>query len=52
MGKVLIEASLAALKKEGYENVSLTVALDNEKAISLYEKEGFKPFRMLYLKEL
>jgi ribosomal protein S18 acetylase RimI-like enzyme len=52
VGKMLIEAALAALKKEGYENVSLTVALDNQKAISLYEKEGFEPFRMVYLKKL
>ncbi len=52
VGKELIERSLAVLKKNGYKNVSLTVALDNDRAISLYEKYGFKAYRMLYLKEL
>ena len=52
IGRKLMESALAVLKESGYKNVSLTVELDNEKAVSLYEKEGFKPFRMLYLKEL
>ena len=52
VGTKLMETALAALKKNGYRNVSLSVALGNEDAISIYEREGFKPFRMLYLKEL
>jgi ribosomal-protein-alanine N-acetyltransferase len=47
VGKMLMEGALAALRAEGYKNVSLTVALDNKKAIALYEKEGFRLFRML-----
>ena len=51
MGRRLLENALAALKN-GYKNVSLTVELDNEKAVSLYKKQGFRPFRLLHLKEL
>lgn len=52
VGGKLMEMALSALKEKGYGNVSLTVALDNKKAISLYEKEGFRPFRMIYLKKI
>ncbi|MBU0531992.1 GNAT family N-acetyltransferase [Candidatus Micrarchaeota archaeon] len=52
VGRKLMEKSLAALKENGYRNVSLTADLDNDRAASLYEKYGFRPYRMLYFKEL
>ncbi len=42
VGKALLNESLKAIKKLGGGKIRLTVQKDNEIAISLYEKEGFK----------
>lgn len=42
VAKVLIQQSLAEFKLLGYDDVRLNVFSFNEKAISLYEKLGFK----------
>lgn len=52
VGNSLMEKCLEGLKKKGITNISLTVDMKNKNAIPLYEKHGFKPFRMLYLKKL
>lgn len=49
LGKTLFSACLAAMKKRGITSVSITVEEKNKKALSLYRKAGFKPFRSLLL---
>ena len=50
VGRKLLEKAFAAAKKAGIETLSLTCAKENRAARRLYEKLGFKPFRMYYLK--
>ena len=50
VGKALMAASLAAMKKKGISNVSITVDGENSRALSIYKKAGFKPFRLLLLR--
>ena len=52
IGKMLLEGCLSVLKEKGYKTVSLSVEQNNENAVSLYENLDFRPFRVLYLKEL
>jgi len=40
-GKILMEATLSELKKQGYENVFLWVLEENNRARIFYEKFGF-----------
>ncbi len=46
-GRLLVEATIAALKAKGVERVYLEVRRDNETAIALYEKLGFVPTQSL-----
>ncbi|MFA5929410.1 MAG: GNAT family N-acetyltransferase [Candidatus Micrarchaeia archaeon] len=50
IGKALLAASLAAMKRKGISNVSITVDGGNKKARSLYKKAGFRPFRLMLLR--
>ncbi len=50
MGKALMAACLAAMKKKGITNVSLTVSEKNKRARLMYKKAGFKPFRLMLLR--
>lgn len=52
VGKALLDKCLSALKDAGIESVSLSVEPGNEAAISLYEKSGFKLFRLKYMKKI
>ncbi|MFH0835534.1 MAG: GNAT family N-acetyltransferase [Candidatus Micrarchaeota archaeon] len=52
IGTALMKKCLAALKKKRINSVSLTVYTNNDKAKRLYEKNGFKLFRFVYLKKL
>jgi len=52
VGRILLGRCVSALRKKGYKSVSLTVDRKNKNAISIYEKSGFRPFRIMYLKEL
>ncbi|MGB6789644.1 MAG: GNAT family N-acetyltransferase [Candidatus Acidiferrales bacterium] len=42
LGRRLMEASLAALRQQGYRALSLTVTMTNANAIRLYENLGFR----------
>jgi RimJ/RimL family protein N-acetyltransferase len=42
LGKILLEEVLESAKKVGFEQVELEVVSENQKAINLYEKFGFK----------
>ncbi len=47
VGKMLLSQALAALKKRGYQSVSLSVTAENRKAVQFYRKYHFeiiKPF--------
>lgn len=44
IGKVMLETILEVAKKVGYEQAELEVIADNEQAISLYEKLGFRKY--------
>jgi len=50
MGKALMAACLAAMKKKGIQSVSLTVRANDKRAQNLYAKAGFKPFRLMLLR--
>jgi ribosomal protein S18 acetylase RimI-like enzyme len=52
VGKLLLEKCFATMKKQGIENVSLTVSQKNHAALSFYKKYGFKLSRLLYTKKL
>ncbi len=52
IGRMLCEKSLKQLKKLGFKNASLLVDPKNERAMSLYGKLGFKPYRWLVLKRM
>jgi ribosomal protein S18 acetylase RimI-like enzyme len=41
LGRLLMEASLQALRVRNFTHVSLTVTSGNERAVQLYEKLGF-----------
>jgi ribosomal-protein-alanine N-acetyltransferase len=41
-GRRLLDAALAAAKKKGIRRVFLEVAADNQAALTLYEKTGFR----------
>lgn len=45
LGKHLMEASLAALRAQGYRALSLTVTSINASAVHLYEKLGFRTLK-------
>lgn len=42
-GKILMEAALSELKRQGYENVFLWVLEENNRARNFYEQYGFLP---------
>ena len=42
IGKLLLDASIADLKKSGFNTYSLEVLKENNRAIELYKKYGFK----------
>lgn len=44
IGKIMLQTVLDAAKDVGYEQAELEVISDNDKAISLYEKLGFKKY--------
>jgi len=44
IGTMLLESALAVAKELGYEQAELEVISDNEQAVSLYEKLGFKKY--------
>jgi len=50
IGKQLFSACLSAMKKKGITNASITVSEKNKRALSMYKKAGFKPFRLLLLR--
>lgn len=50
-GKALFSACISAMKKKGMKSVSLFVHGKNRRALSLYKKSGFKPFRLMLLRE-
>lgn len=41
LGRALTEACIQCAKEAGYAQLELSVVADNERAIALYEKEGF-----------
>ena len=41
IGRALLEACLECARKAGYSQVELEVVADNERAVSLYESDGF-----------
>lgn len=45
IGKRLLEASAAALARQGFTGLSLTVTSANRRAVALYEKMGFRSLR-------
>jgi ribosomal protein S18 acetylase RimI-like enzyme len=45
LGRRLLEASLAALARQGYSGLSLTVTSANRRAVALYEGMGFRTLR-------
>jgi ribosomal protein S18 acetylase RimI-like enzyme len=45
IGRQLMEASIHALRKRGYESLSLTVTSVNKKAVELYEHLGFRTIK-------
>ena len=49
-GRALLAASLAPMKKKGMKNVSLLVREKNARALTLYKKAGFQPFRLMLLR--
>ena len=51
VGKVLFERCLAGMKKAGIKSITLTVKSKNKKALGLYKKSGFRPFRLLLLRK-
>lgn len=44
LGTALLEACIECAKEAGYVQLELNVVADNERAIALYEKEGFIEF--------
>ena len=50
VGKALMAACLSAMKKKRITNVSITVSEKNKRALTLYKKAGFKPFRLMLLR--
>lgn len=49
-GKALFSSCMSAMKKNGMKSVSLLVREKNKRALSLYKKAGFKPFRLMLLR--
>ena len=45
LGRQLLEASAAALGRQGYNGLSLTVTSVNRRAVSLYDRMGFQTLR-------
>jgi ribosomal-protein-alanine N-acetyltransferase len=43
VGHRLLEAALAAVRKKNIRRIFLEVAADNQAALALYEKAGFRP---------
>ena len=41
LGRALTEACIQCAREAGYAQLELSVVADNERAIALYEKEGF-----------
>jgi len=52
VGTALIKECLKAMRKHGIKSVSLTAREGNKRALSLYGKFGFKPFRTLFHRRL
>lgn len=44
IGQALLEACIECAKQAGYTQLELNVVADNQRAISLYEKYGFKEY--------
>jgi ribosomal protein S18 acetylase RimI-like enzyme len=44
VGRVLTEACIECARAAGYTQLELGVVADNERAVSLYESEGFVEF--------
>jgi len=49
-GKALFSSCVSAMKKNGMKSVSLLVREKNKRALLLYKKAGFKPFRLMLLR--
>jgi ribosomal protein S18 acetylase RimI-like enzyme len=45
IGRQLMELSIAALRRRGYESLSLTVTSVNQRAVGLYERMGFRTIK-------
>jgi ribosomal protein S18 acetylase RimI-like enzyme len=45
IGRILLQASMAALRRDGCAEVSLTVTAANQRAVELYRSEGFQVLR-------
>ena len=52
IGTKLLELAVNSVKKGGFEKIELTVLLDNNPAINVYEKLGFKKTKYLMRKFL
>jgi len=50
VGAALMNGCVSALKKNGIQNITVQVSPTNNRAIEIYEKYGFKLFRLAYLK--
>lgn len=44
IGKIMLETALKAAKEIGFEQAELEVISENQKAIALYEKLGFRKY--------
>ena len=45
LGKVLLKEFIGAAKEKSYQSIVLSVETDNEPAIKLYEKSGFRTIK-------
>jgi len=52
VGTALIKECLKALIRYGIKSVSLTAREGNKRAVSLYKKFRFEPFRVIYYRRL
>ena len=44
IGKALMEACIECAKQAGYEQMELEVVAENERAVKMYQKAGFKEY--------
>jgi ribosomal protein S18 acetylase RimI-like enzyme len=52
IGKLLLEKAEDYCRKKGYSRIALMVSTENDSAIRLYSRIGFKPEQMHMAKEL